>query len=104
MLIAIKPIVKAFSTVAVKYSIPLPNLLTDGEFLFYFYLTQGKWDELRINTFYMLYKYHIHLCRVRKQLPTATNIEFTLKDETKKFVMTNPTNNDRKPTTSLDWT
>lgn len=86
--------IAALRPVADKYSIPIPNLQTDGELLLYFYPKQGKWDELRINTFYMLYKYHIHLCRVRKQLPTATNFEFTLKNETKKIVMTNPTNND----------
>ena len=54
-------------------------------------LQDGKWNEMRTNIFYIIYKYYINNCRLRKILPTSQQLERTVKYETKKIVMANPT-------------
>ena len=52
----------------------------------------GKWNKLRTNIFFLIYKYYIDNCRLRKELPTKINFERKLKNETRKILLANPTN------------
>ena len=45
--------------IAQKYNIPIPNRETKGELILYFWPWQGKWEELRINIFYAIFKYYL---------------------------------------------
>ena len=54
-------------------------------------MQDGKWNEMRTNIFYIIYKYYINNCRLRKILPTSQQLERTVKNETKKIVMAHPT-------------
>ena len=67
----------------------------EGEKVLYFNMQEGKWNELRTNIFFIIYKYSLNNCRLRKELPTETKFESTLKNETRKIVMANPTNEDQ---------
>jgi hypothetical protein len=42
-------------------------------------MQEGKWKELRTNIFYIIYKYYINNCRLRKVLLTETNLKNALK-------------------------
>ena len=64
----------------------------EGEKVLYYFMQDGKWNELRTNIFFTIYKYYINNCRLRKILPTENLSKTTLKFETKKIVMANPTN------------
>ena len=82
----------ALRPIATKYKIPLPNLVTKGELVLYYFPWDTYWDEIRINVFFAIYKYFLISCRARKKLPTTTNFEMTLRYECKYIIMTNPTN------------
>ena len=71
--------------------VTLPDMEEEGEKVLYFFMQDSKWNELRTNIFYMIYKYYINNCRLRKILPTEYQFERTLKYETKKIVLANPT-------------
>jgi hypothetical protein len=64
----------------------------EGENVLYYFKQECKWTELRMNIFYIIYKYYINNCRLRKILPTSQQFESTVNYETKKIVMANPTN------------
>ena len=66
----------------------------EGEKVLYFNMQEGKWNELRTNIFFLIYKHYINNWRLRKELPNETNFERTLKNETRKKVLANPTNED----------
>jgi hypothetical protein len=57
----------------------------------YFFKQDCNWTEIRINIFYIIYKYYINNYRLRKILPTSQQFERTVKYETKNIVMANPT-------------
>jgi hypothetical protein len=82
----------ALQPIAAKYKIPIPNLITKGELVLYYFPWDSYWDEIRINVFFAIYKYFLISCRARKKLPTPTNFEMTLRYECKYIIMTNPTN------------
>ena len=75
-----------------KYKIPVPNRETKGELIIYYWPWVGKWEELRINIFYAIFKFYLMSCRTRKILPTAPHFENVLKIECKNIIMTTPTN------------
>jgi hypothetical protein len=78
--------INALTPMANKFNIPLPDLEEKGEkVLYYFY-----WTEMRTNMFYIIYKYYINNCRLRKTIPTSQQFERTVRYETKK-------NGTRKP-------
>ena len=81
-----------FVPVSTKYNIPIPNTVTKGELIIYFFPWEGFWDEARINIYYAIYKYYLLSCRTRKILPTANHFEITLKFEIKNIALTNPMN------------
>ena len=64
----------------------------EGEKVLYYFKQECNWTEMRTNIFYIIYKYYINNCRLRKILPTSQQFESTVKYETKKIVMANPTN------------
>jgi hypothetical protein len=49
---------------------------------------------MRTNIFYLIYKFYINNCRLRKETPSPEMLEGTMKFETKKIVLTNPANSD----------
>ena len=75
-----------------KYNIPTPNVTTKGELILYYFPWEGKWEELRLNIFYAIFKFYLLSCRRRKILPNSQHFEITLKFECRNIVMTNPTN------------
>ena len=87
-----KHIRNTFVPVSTKYNIPIPNTVTKGELILYFFPWEGFWDEARINIYYAIYKYYLLSCRTRKILPTADHFEITLKFEIKNITLTNPMN------------
>jgi hypothetical protein len=82
----------ALQPIAANYKIPIPNLITKGELVLYYFPWDSYWDEIRINVFFAIYKYFLISCRARKKLPTPTNFEMTLRYECKYIIMTNLTN------------
>jgi hypothetical protein len=83
--------IAALNPIASKFNISLPDMEEEGEKVLYFFMQDGKWNEMRTNIFYIIYKYYINNCRLRKILPTSQQLERTVKYETKKIVMANPT-------------
>ena len=67
-------------------------------------MQDGKWNKLRTNIFYTIYKYYINNCRLRKILPTEYQFERTLKYETKKIVLANPTKEGLRDNLLPIWT
>ena len=94
----------ALRPIATKYKIPLPNLVTKGELVLYYFPWDTYWDEIRINVFFAIYKYFLISCRARKKLPTTTNFEMTLRYECKYIIMTNPTNSNLTSNLLPLWT
>jgi len=84
--------INALNPVAAKFNINLPDMDEEGEKIIYYFIQDERWKELRTNVFFLIYKYYINNCRLRKILPTPEQLERTVKFETKKIVMANPTN------------
>ena len=82
----------ALNPVATKFNITLPDMDEEGEKVIYYFIQDERWNELRTNVFFLIYKYYINNCRLRKILPTPEQLERTVKYETKKILMSNPTN------------
>ena len=75
-----------------KYNIPSPNVQTKGELILYYFPWEGKWDELRINIYFAIFKFFLLSCRTRKILPTPGHFETIIRFESKNIIMTNPMN------------
>ena len=58
----------------------------------YYWPWIGKWEELRFNIFYAIFKHYLLNCRTRKILPSAPHFENVLKIECTNIIMTTPTN------------
>jgi hypothetical protein len=76
------------------FKIPLPNTNKKGELLLYFFPWKDKWEFIRINVFYMLYKYYITSCKYQNKLPTFNGIEHFIRSEVKLMIITNQNNKD----------
>jgi hypothetical protein len=76
------------------FKIPLPNTTKKGELLLYFFPWKDKWECIRINVFYMLYKYYITTCKYQSRLPTLGGIEKLIRSEIKLMIVTNQNNKD----------
>ena len=77
--------------VANKFKIPIPDMNENGEKVLYFWKQDCNWTEMRTNIFYLIYKYYINNCRLRKITPSCPQFENTVKYETKKILLANPT-------------
>ena len=81
----------SLTPVATKFNITVPDMNEEGEKILYFWQQDCNWTEMRTNIFFLIYKYYINNCRLRKILPTSQQFENTVRYETKKIVLANPT-------------
>jgi hypothetical protein len=84
----------ALIPVARKYNINIPDFTEDGEKILYYFPQEKHWEEVRTNLFFLIYKYYINNCRLRKTIPTENNLERTVKNEVRNIAQSNPTNDD----------
>ena len=80
--------------IAEKYNIAMPDIEEEGEKIIYFWPSDDKWGEIRLNTFFLIYKAYINACRLRKELPTQVALDRYIKNETRKIASSNPCNED----------
>ena len=95
---------EALTPIAAKYNITLPDPVEEGERIIYFWPSQDRWGEIRLNTFFLIYKAYINACRLRKVLPNPNSLDSYVKNETKKIAATNPSNKDLVETMLPFWT
>jgi len=72
----------------------MPDTEEEGEKIIYFWPSDDKWGEIRLNTFFLIYKAYIIACRLRKELPTQVALDRYIKNETRKIASSNPCNED----------
>ena len=94
----------ALNPVAAKYNIVLPDLTEEGEKIIYFWPGDDQWEEIRLNTFMLIYKSYINACRLRKALPEQGSLDRYVKNETRKIAATNPGNKDLVENMLPFWT
>ena len=83
--------INSLTPTANKFNIPLPDMEEEGEKVLYYFKQECNWTEMRTNMFFIIYKYYINNCRLRKILPTSQQFERTVRYKTKKMVLANPT-------------
>ena len=62
--------------------------------IIFFWPSDDKWGEIRLNTFFLIYKAYINACRLRKELPNQNALDRYIKNETRKIAASNPCNKD----------
>ena len=82
----------------------MPDAVEKGERIIYFWPTQDRWGEIRLNTFFLIYKAYINACRLRKELPNQDLLDRYIKNETRKIAATNPCNKDMVENMLPFWT
>ena len=81
-----KSSISVLAPIVSKFNIELSDKEEEGDKVLYFNMQDGKWNELRTNIFFLIYKCYINNCKLRKELPNETNFERTLTNETRKKV------------------
>ena len=92
------------SAVAAKYNITMPDTEEEGEKIIYFWPSEDKWGEIRLNTFFLIYKAYINACRLKKELPDQVALDRYIKNETRKIAASNPGNVDLVENMLPFWT
>ena len=83
---------RALVPIAAKYNIEIQDPDEEGEKLIYFCPMEERWSEIRVNTFFLIYKSYINACRLRKELPNQESLDRYVKNETIKIATPNPSN------------
>ena len=94
----------ALNPTAAKYNITLPDITDEGEKIIYFWPIDDQWEEIRLNTFFLIYKAYINACRLRKVLPEQGSLDRYIKNETRKVAASNPGNKDLVENMLPFWT
>ena len=82
----------------------MPDTEEEGEKIIYFWPTDDMWGEIRLNTFFLIYKAYINACRLRKVLPNQDSLDRYIKNETRKIATSNPCNKDLVENMLPFWT